>query len=412
MGPNPVPPTGRKDLQDLSGLSRAPAIAYLQKQSLPPAPRPKKGGSAKPVFPGLGRFLPQDFARWILQYLRFRIGFKHPFLTYEGQSDSGIYPLEGDDTVRIALAGDWGTGTDEAHRVAELISRFDPHYSIHLGDVYFVGDPKEIRENFLGEKVSAYEPCCWPPGSKGTFALNGNHEMYARGYGYFDLILPRMGLQRDDKAIGQRASFFCLKNDDWWILGLDTGYRSIGIPVVENFWTPDCALPDEIIVWLRGFFRPEQDKRGIILLSHHQYYSRYDDWYTRQAEQLAEFISRPVLWFWGHEHRLAIYEKYQTGKGVAAFGRCIGHGGMPVDLPGPIKHSQCRVERVDDRRYQNDENLDVGVNGFARLTFAGRDVKVEFVDIEDKVFFGESWTMDQEGGVTRVTAWPPSQSAG
>jgi len=29
----------------------------------------------------------------------------------------------------------------------------------------------------------------------GTFALNGNHEMYADGNGYWKMVLPRMGLK-------------------------------------------------------------------------------------------------------------------------------------------------------------------------------------------------------------------------
>ena len=67
------------------------------------------------------------------------------------------------------------------------MTAFRPHYSIHLGDVYFVGDASEVDENFLGIKNRAndYAPCCWPKGHKGSFALNGNHEMYARGIAYW-----------------------------------------------------------------------------------------------------------------------------------------------------------------------------------------------------------------------------------
>ena len=47
---------------------------------------------------------------------------------------------------------------------------------------------------------------------------------------------------------------------------------------------------------------------------------------------------REVIWLWGHEHRLAVYGKFQSKNGIKAFGRCIGHGGMPVEL-GKIKSS-------------------------------------------------------------------------
>jgi len=60
--------------------------------------------------------------------------------------------------------------------------------------------------------------------------------------------------------------------------------------------------------WLRAVVRPRSDDpRGIVILSHHQYVSRFDHCYPRPGQQLAEFFSRPVLWLWGHEHRLAIF---------------------------------------------------------------------------------------------------------
>ena len=196
------------------------------------------------------------------------------------------------DGTRIALAGDWGTGTDEAFHVASHMRAFRPHYTIHLGDVYYVGDPAEVGANFLGvpNPRLPYKPCKWPIGSEGAFALNGNHEMLARGFGYFDHILPRLGLRGSPN--GQRASFFCLQNEHWRILALDTGYNSVGAPIIEHFFEPDCTLPDELIDWLRTVVRPQpDDPRGIVILTHHQYVSRFDHCYPKPAQQLAEFSS-------------------------------------------------------------------------------------------------------------------------
>jgi hypothetical protein len=67
--------------------------------------------------------------------------------------------------------------------------------------------------------------------------------------------------------------------------------------------------------------------------------------YPKPAKQLAEFFFGPALWFWGHEHRMAINEEFGIDGGIRAFGRCVGHGGMPVDLPpAEPMHSECRVE--------------------------------------------------------------------
>jgi hypothetical protein len=398
-----------KDLQDFRHSSTNPAVAYGHKQLLPAASRDGMAPAAQTGFQRLARFVSGNLWQWLSDYARYRIGPRRPFRGYpDPVRDNGVYRLAGDGAddespVRVALAGDWGTGTDEANAVAHRIDALKPDYTIHLGDVYFVGDPAEVSENFLGiaNPENCYKPCKWPLGSKGTFALNGNHEMYARGIGYFDLVLPAMGLRHGDRQLGQSASFFCLDNAHWRVIGLDTGYNSIGIPFLENLIPPDCALPEPLIAWLRDVVFRENDTRGVVLLSHHQYYSRFDAWYTRQAEQLAAFIQRPVLWFWGHEHRLAVYEKFQTGNGIAAYGRCIGHGGMPVDLPGKVLHDECETVFVDYRSYPNDENLHVGMNGFAQLTFAGPRLQIDYLDLNGETVFAEAWTVDQAGVLAR-----------
>ncbi len=399
------PPSVRaKDLQDLKGVSRFPGIALAQRQNVPREPRSKGNPprqdatpetAREAMFQALKQFAAADYVRWFWEYLRFRIGPRHRFATYQGkQPADGIYPLTGDgDEIRVSVAGDWGTGTDEAHRVAALIGETRPHYTIHLGDVYFVGDPAEVAENFLGKprKGYRYQPCAWPIGSNASFALNGNHEMYARGLGYFDQILPAMGPTVGGRPQGQQASYFCLKNDDWCVLGLDTGYNSVGTPLIEYFLSPSAALPDPLIDWLRSI-APMIERQAIIIMTHHQVLSVYDSCFTRQADQIFEILKRPVLWFWGHEHRLALYETFAGGsRGWPTItGRCIGHGGMPVDLPGrPRSGSIGTAAFVDKRRYDNDENLDIGINGFIQLTFTGERLRVDYIDMFKRTIFTE-----------------------
>lgn len=390
--------SGRKDLQNLVNLSRAITLSYLQKGVRPQMPRAKTiapMGTPPQIFPTLAAFAPNRLIKWLYEYLSHRIGSRHPFQAYlASDADQGIYRFDDDDEVRIALAGDWGTGTDEAYRVAKCIQAFKPHYTIHLGDVYYVGAADEVDENFLGIKnpKNDYEPCLWPAGSRGSFALNGNHEMYALGYSYFDRMLPRLGPIVNSQPLGQRASYFCLENRHWRIIALDTGYNSIGWPVIEDFMQPSCALGPDQIRWLREVIRPGDDQRGIIILTHHQYYSRYENCYPAPARQLAAFISRPVLWFWGHEHRLAVYEEPAARDGIRVIGRCIGHGGMPVELPPKEpKHIQYAVEFVDRRLYPNDEGLTVGYNGYAQLSMQSNRAMVRYRDLEGREIFYEEW---------------------
>jgi hypothetical protein len=355
--------------------------------------------------PEIGIFSPSHAWNFIVEYLRHRIGRRHPFQTYAtGQPSSGLYSVPDETEIRIALAGDWATGTDEAAAVGDLILDFKPHYSIHLGDVYYVGDPAEVDSNFLGIKnpENQFTPCLWPPGSLGSFALNGNHEMYSLGTSYFSKMLPTLGRLVAGEAKGQVASFFCLENKYWRVIALDTGYNSIGLPVLEYFWPPDSALPEELLDWLRNTVKPSaDDPRGIIILSHHQYFSRFEQWYPKSGVQLAEFFSRPVLWFWGHEHRMAVYQEFGVKGGVTAFGRCIGHGGMPVELPPvPPLYPECAVDFVDGRVYPNDENLVIGFNGFARISLDQDLLKAEYVDVHGEVIYSEIWAA-QNGQLNR-----------
>jgi hypothetical protein len=67
--------------------------------------------------------------------------------------------------------------------------------------------------------------------------------------------------------------------------------------------------------------------------------------------------------------------------GVTAFGRCIGHDGMPVHLPPAAPLHDYAVEFVDARFYPNDENLRVGFNGFAEMTLRGNELRLDYVDL-------------------------------
>jgi hypothetical protein len=324
---------------------------------------------------------------------------------------NAVYDLldeNGADSVRISVAGDWGTGTDEAEAVANQMIAFKPHYTIHIGDVYYVGDPPEVNENCLGISNSNnnYTPVKWPIGSRGSFALNGNHEMYANGTGYFDVLLPELGLRTPaDEMLGQQTSFFCLQNRFWRIIAIDTGYNSIGVPILAHipvlneipFIGGDCKLRDELIEWLRAIVSPGQDKRGLILLSHHQYYSGFDKRYTKPAQQLWDAgVQRPVLWFWGHEHRLAGYDL--SGEKLKAFGRCVGHGGMPVDRGDPS--GEPRPVFYDNRLAPNG----YGVNGHVNLSFSGSNLTATYVDLNGAELLREDWQVDASGAIQRARA--------
>lgn len=203
--------------------------------------------------------------------------------------------------ARIAVLGDWGSGRYGAPISAATIEQARPAYDmvLHLGDVYYSGTTKEVKERFLD---------IWPtiPGALNR-ALNSNHEMYSGGEGYFERTLP---------AFHQPSSCFAAENDRFLLVGLDTGYR-------DNDLTADQAP------WLtRLVERAEARHQKVILFSHHQPYSAFEGRGDKIVEKLLPLLAnrRIFAWYWGHEHRAAIYDRHpQWG----LFGRLVGHSGFP-----------------------------------------------------------------------------------
>jgi len=335
-----------------------------------------------------GDFLEARFWHWLGEYLRTVLSRKARFLEYDlNDPRAGVHVMP--DIASVALAGDWGTGTISAYRVRDEILRLQPDITMHLGDVYYVGNQEEFDEYFLGDDD-------WPRGSLRrsedvtalqSYALNGNHEMYSGGHAYFRSIR---------ESFGQEASFFCVENKYWRIVGLDSGYSAKLIPGLEllPWWV---QLQPHNMEWLQRNVLSSTDTRPIILLSHHQWFSAFEREYRKLGRNLGQ-DSRYLLWFWGHEHRLAGYGRFQTHpKGPRIRGRCIGHGGMPTeDILMPVRRYRNLV--FYDRRVAGSvDGTDVGYNGFALLSFDREALEIRYVDETGKVLLREKWTRTEDG---------------
>jgi hypothetical protein len=193
-------------------------------QSLVAAEALKEGGVA--VSPsGVVKFSdPGDRIRWGLAFARafFQRKWKtHGFLALPGEADE-----TGKDELRLALFSDWGTGLYGAPRIKAAIEGdgqgFD--YIVHLGDTYYTGEEDEVERYLLGD---------WPKvvGAVNR-ALNGNHEMYSGGNGYFRVALP---------WLGQSSSVFAVQNDHWLIVGLDSAYVDWDLGNDQDKWLADLV---------------------------------------------------------------------------------------------------------------------------------------------------------------------------
>lgn len=350
----------------------------------------------------------ENWLKWFLQNLA-NLGNSHyTYQTYlKPAVNNGVFRIDESTGIAtsIALLSDWASDTIESVNVSALVGKVD--YSIHLGDTYYVGNYKEIANNFNTTIGGS-----WPYGTKGSFALLGNHEMYSSGRSYFKQLLPYMGTYTEP-AKQQEASFFCLENEHWRIIGLDTGYDSLRgwLGVKPNY---DLRLPPMHLDWLKNILADKADKRSLIFLSHHQYVSAFEHEYTAFAKDLSGLLpeGKRVLWFWGHEHRLAVYGKNPLVLGQQVFGRCIGTGGMPVEI-GKGKPRSVETTATDNRNlvvYDNrvrnryDNRIDLGHNGYAMLNLLGPELRIGYYDDNVKVgmparlLMQEVWIADNVNG--------------
>ena len=202
------------------------------------------------------------------------------------------------DDATLALFSDWGTGLYGAPVIAGTIKKLPRcDVAFHLGDTYYSGNDDEIQRRLVSD---------WPvrPGTINR-ALNGNHEMYSGGQGYFNAL---------SSFFKQSSSCVALQNTNWLILGLDTAFDDFTISQAQADWVTR-------MIGAAG-------TRKVILCSHHQPFSSLDDQGPNLQAALGTLLDaqRIEAWFWGHEHRLVVYEPHSKW---AVKGRCIGHGGFP-----------------------------------------------------------------------------------
>lgn len=208
--------------------------------------------------------------------------------------------------ARIAVLSDWGTGLYGAPVSASSIAAAGGYdLLLHLGDIYYSGTKSETQSRFLD---------AWPTAAGAVSrALNGNHEMYSGGFGYFDSILP---------AFKQSGSYFAFQTDYWLLVGLDTAYV-------------DHDLDAEQVAWLAGVIAAA-GTRKVVLFSHHQPFSRLDKQGPNLQVALTRIPRAVTAWYWGHEHVCAIYEPHPTLK---LLGRCVGNGGIPSPRNSKVKQA-------------------------------------------------------------------------
>ena len=398
-----------RDKKDLIGLSRSSLTNQMLalKDSIVKAP---------PAY-NMDGLIAENKLAWLTKNLGSIWKARYvPYPVYaDPATNNGIFRIQKQpgEPVTVALLSDWASDTAESQLIAQQTGVND--YSIHLGDTYYVGNDQEIAENFNTDQGGT-----WPYGTLGSFAMIGNHEMYSSGQSYFTQLLPYMGAYQnnsDTPAQVQQASFFCLENDYWRIIGLDTGYDSLtgflGLTPNQNL-----DLTPEQKDWLTNTVQLNGDNRGIIILSHHQVFSAFEPEFPNPEAYISSLMApgRDIIWFFGHEHWFSLYGANTMANGARVFGRCIGNSGMPVELyddggivkpnnPNNVADPQNRNLVIYDQRQREviDNNIPLGHNGYAILTLNDANLVISYFDDNGGTGSGrkileENWTVDNTTG--------------
>jgi hypothetical protein len=208
--------------------------------------------------------------------------------------------------------------------------------------------------------------------------------MYSSGEAYFDVVL---------KSFGQPQPFFCLENDQWRIIGLDTAYaggrlrpRDLNDPIQVQ-WN-----------WLIDLLKKSGSKRNI-LLTHHQPVSAHSKEFQDSKairDDAEELPSTPGVdkdaifaWFFGHEHRCAVYRDSETPFNARQIGNgCVGH---EVQTEKEADPGWTLVDYFNKR--QNGPDSGAAISSFAMLTFddASSQLRIEYLDEDFEVWGTEMW---------------------
>jgi hypothetical protein len=294
-------------------------------------------------------------------------------------------PIQLPANATVALLADWGGDNPAARQVASVTKKQKPNIAIHLGDIYYGGIEDECQ-TFLQlwpfQSNIQHPAIGVPPGS--SFALNGNHEMYSGGEAYFDLVL---------KAFGQPQPFFCLENNHWRLIGLDTAYnggtlRPTGAddPIAEQ-WN-----------WLIEILKKNDGKKNIFL-THHQPVSAHSAEFGA-SEPLRNAVAALLTtegvpsdaifgWFFGHEHRCALYQDSATQFNA----RLIGNGCIPHQVQTEDQADPGCTPFVKVNRRQTDPNSGAATSMFVVLTFSDTspELLIEYIDEDNKTWGSEVW---------------------
>jgi len=253
-----------------------------------------------------------------------------------------------DGTVRIAIIGDWGTGTftetgnpdpdGPAAGVMKTVVELAPDYIIHVGDTYYAGTNAKRPPH--GEEaanlVNLWKQITGATSSDRFFTLNSNHEMYGGAEGLYGVALadPIFSAQGE-------LTYFSLQFGNWLIGGFDSAYYSPSITYLTGGLGSQKDDPKqyEFLSDFKAYAATGASGGGqmnTMLMCHHNPIDTFANEVKGPLWGNVTDTFTPDYWYWGHIHMGAIYSDdatvWTTTK-TKTKARCIGHSAIPIATP-------------------------------------------------------------------------------
>jgi hypothetical protein len=159
---------------------------------------------------------------------------------------------------------------------------------------------------------------------------------------------------------------------------MDTGvhdYKPLQFGGGSTFLVPSEAD------WVNNLIANKGNKK-VVLLSHHPLFSAFDAISGSSVNsvllsQVQTSLPNVTAWFWGHEHRLGIFDSFQ---GLAR-GRCLGHAAVPVfaDATGdPPKFTDVPLHKENGELLEMGQEDGLFKHGFAIMNLNGPNATVSY----------------------------------
>ena len=111
------------------------------------------------------------------------------------------------------------------------------------------------------------------------------------------------------------------------------------------------------------------------------------------ASRLALVAVWVITGVWMKTHEWLTIPRSSAPDELQAFGRCVGHGGMPLSLGAPKKQPTPKFYDVRIRC------TGYGVDGHVNLAFDGSTLAATYVDLTSTAILEEMWSVDPSGTI-------------